>query len=284
MLDTFLEICVEAEEAESYSDFLLSHDDVLSPIIEKYRSKAKRARYIDFNQGVDGRKINDDTMSQLARLAIRPLRIAFDDIKLKETYVKAVRLAYKYGVKEMSNYILFNFTDKPEDLYERLRINIELNRELQIHIFSFPMRYAPISETDRSYVGKHWKVKYLRAISAILHVTKGVVAGGVDFFYRAFGKDLEEYKEILAMPRDLIIFRNHYEENGITQAWRSAYQKLNEEEKEELMDIVSMPLVDFSENKLNKFKDILPYYRIRHRLEGTERAEKQLILEEFMDY
>lgn len=54
----------------------------LSPIIEKYRNKSKKARYLDFNQGVDGRKINDENMEQLARLAIRPLRIAFDDIQL----------------------------------------------------------------------------------------------------------------------------------------------------------------------------------------------------------
>ena len=280
MLESFIEMCLEAEEAESFPDFLVAHDDELSPIIEKYRSKAKRARYIDFNQGVDGRKINDYTMSQLARLAIKPLRIAFDDIRLKDIYIEAVRLAYKYGVKEMSNYILFNFLDKPEDLYERLRINIELNRELQIHIFSFPMRYTPITETDRSYVGQHWNVKYLRAISAILQVTKGVVAGGIDFFYRAFGKDVEEYREILAMPRDLIIYRNHYEDNGTTQAWREAYYKLTQEEKEELMDIVSMPLMDLTEKMRVKYKDILPFYNIKYRLD-TKEKEDQLVLEEF---
>lgn len=283
MLETFIEVCLEAEEAESYSDFLVAHDDVLRPIIEKYRSKAKRARYIDFNQGVDGRKINDYTMSQLARLAIRPLRIAFDDINLKDIYVNAVRLAYKYGVKEMSNYILFNFMDKPEDLYERLRINIELNRELDIRIFSFPMRYAPISETNRSYVGQHWKVKYLRAISAILQVTKGVVAGGIDFFYRAFGNDVEEYKEILAMPRDLIMYRNHYEENGTTQAWRKLYHKLTPEDKEELMDIVSKPLVDLPQENSTKYQDILLFYKIQYRLENKERDERQLSFKDFVD-
>ena len=34
MLETFIEVCLEAEEAESYSDFLVAHDDVLRPIIE----------------------------------------------------------------------------------------------------------------------------------------------------------------------------------------------------------------------------------------------------------
>lgn len=53
----------------------------------------------------------DDNMTQLARLAIRPLRIAFDDIKLKDKYCAAVRTAHKHGIKEISNYILFNYKD-----------------------------------------------------------------------------------------------------------------------------------------------------------------------------
>ena len=39
-------------------------------------------------------------MEQLARLAIRPLRIAFDDIKLKHIYCDAVRCAHRHGIKE----------------------------------------------------------------------------------------------------------------------------------------------------------------------------------------
>lgn len=85
---------------------MLKHEDELSSIVEKYRSKTPKARYLDFNQGVDGRKINDDNMTQLARLAIKPLRIAFDDIKLKDTYCAAVRTAHRHGIKEISNYIL----------------------------------------------------------------------------------------------------------------------------------------------------------------------------------
>lgn len=85
-LDTFLQIVIGAEEAADYAGYMLEHEDELSPIVEKYRSKTPKARYLDFNQGVDGRKINDDNMTQLARLAIKPLRIAFDDIKLKDTY------------------------------------------------------------------------------------------------------------------------------------------------------------------------------------------------------
>lgn len=265
MLDKFLQIVLDAEDADNFADYMLSHEAELSPIIEKYRRKTSKARYLDFNQGVDGRKINDENMAQLARLAIRPLRIAFDDIKLKDTYCAAVHTAHRHGIKEISNYILFNYKDKPEDLYERLRINIELNRKLGIQIFSFPMKYSPIDRTDRDYVGKNWCQKSLRAISAILQVTKGVVAAGSDFFYKAFGCNLDEYHELLAMPRELIMFRYHFENNGTTAQWQKLYRALDEEQKKELMVFVSHKV---SELKVlpcpEQFKKILPFYLIKY--------------------
>lgn len=264
-LDTFLQIVIGAEDAEDYAGYMLEHEDELSPIVEKYRSKTPKARYLDFNQGVDGRKINDDNMTQLARLAIKPLRIAFDDIKLKGTYCAAVRTAHRHGIKEISNYILFNYKDKPEDLYERLKINIELNRELGIQIFSFPMKYSPINRTDRSYIGVNWTKKSIRAISAILQVTKGVVAAGSDFFYKAFGNTLEEYFELLAMPRELIMFRHHFEENGTTATWKKMYQAMSDEQKKELMEFTSHTVAELKQTPCpEQFREILPYYLIKY--------------------
>lgn len=264
-LDTFLQIVIGAEDAEDYAGYMLEHEDELSPIVEKYRSKTLKARYLDFNQGVDGRKINDDNMTQLARLAIKPLRIAFDDIKLKDTYCAAVRTAHRHGIKEISNYILFNYKDKPEDLYERLKINIELNRELGIQIFSFPMKYSPINRTDRSYIGVNWTKKSIRAISAILQVTKGVVAAGSDFFYKAFGNTLEEYFELLAMPRELIMFRHHFEENGTTATWKKLYQAMSDEQKKELMEFTSHTVAELKQTPCpEQFREILPYYLIKY--------------------
>ena len=265
MLETFLQIVIGAEDAEDYAQYMLDHEDDLSPIIEKYRSKSKKARYLDFNQGVDGRKINDENMEQLARLAIHPLRIAFDDIKLKDVYCEAVRTAHRHGIKEISNYILFNYKDEPKDLYERLKVNIELNEELGIQIFSFPMKYSPISETDRTYIGTNWCKKSVRAISAILQVTKGVVAAGSSFFYKAFGNNLEEYYELLAMPRELIMFRSHFEENGTTAKWQTLYRKLDDEQKKRLMDLVSLNVSDLRKAVWPEdLKDILEFYLIKY--------------------
>lgn len=73
-------------------------------------------------------------MELLSQLALKPLRIAFDNIKFEKLYVEKIRLAHQYGVKHLSNYILFNFDDTPEDFYRRLQINIELNEELNLSI------------------------------------------------------------------------------------------------------------------------------------------------------
>ncbi len=279
MLETFLQIVIGAEDVDDYAQYMLDHEEELSPIIEKYRSKVQKARYLDFNQGVDGRKINDENMEQLARLAIRPLRIAFDDIRLKDVYCKAVRTAHRHGIKEISNYILFNYKDKPEDLYERLRVNIELNKKLGIQIFSFPMKYSPISETDRTYIGANWCKKSIRAISAILQVTKGVVAAGSSFFYKAFGNNLDEYFELLAMPRELIMFRSHFEENGITAKWKSLYRKLTDKQKKRLMALVSLNATELKNTPWpDDLKVILKYYLIKYTGKAEFSDEKYIQL------
>ena len=275
MLEIFLQIVIGAEDAEDYAQYMLDHEDELSPIIEKYRSKAKKARYLDFNQGVDGRKINNENMEQLARLAIHPLRIAFDNIKLKDVYCKAVRTAHRHGIKEISNYILFNYKDEPKDLYERLKVNIELNEELGIQIFSFPMKYSPISETDRTYIGANWCKKSVRAISAILQVTKGVVAAGSSFFYKAFGNNLEEYYELLAMPRELIMFRSHFEENGTTAKWQALYRQLNDEQKDRLMKLVSLNVSELKNAPWpSDLAEILEFYLLKYSGKTEQNQEK----------
>ena len=265
LLETFIKIVIGAEEAENYADYMLEHEAELAPIIEKYRNKTPKARYLDFNQGVDGRKINDENMEQLARLAIRPLRIAFDDIKLKETYCAAVRTAHRHGINSISNYILFNYKDSPDDLYERLRINIKLNEELGIQIFSFPMKYSPIDRTDRNYIGSKWTKKELRAISAILQVTKGVVAAGSSFFDKAFGHNLDEFHELLAMPRELIMFRSFFENNGTTNKWKKLYCQLSDTQKVKLLEITSLTVAELRRSVWPEdLKEILEFYLIKH--------------------
>lgn len=167
-----------------------------------------KLRYVDFNQGVDARLLTEEKMRRLSEIAIKPLRIAFDNIKLKKLYIEKIHLAHKYGIKHLSNFILFNYNDTPEDFYERLRINIELNEGLDLNIFSFPMKFVPLNAKNRKHIDNpHWTAKQLRGIQCILHATHGVVGPRRKFFERAFGKDIKEFKYIIDQPEEHIFYR-----------------------------------------------------------------------------
>ena len=188
-------------------------------------------RYIDFNQGLDAKLLNEHKAKRLGELAINPARIAFDHIEDEKQYKRALELCAKNGIKYLSNYILYNgenFTgkgqhyqaDTPQDLFARMKISIdfcdELNAKYQadgkVHIFSFPMKYIPLNAIDRSFVGTHWNKKYLRAVQRILIPTQGKGVSSRSFFEAAFGKTAEEFIENLAMPEELLGIRGHFVE------------------------------------------------------------------------
>jgi hypothetical protein len=241
---------------------LKEYEAELSEIIEKYRSKSKVVRYIDFNQGIDARLINTENCSLLSKLPIRPFRLAYDDVGKTNVFKKATKIAMKNNINHFSNYILYNFKDKPIDLWTRLHnaINLYNKNKNKFSAFSFPMKYAPIDEKDRSYVGKFWNKKYLSAINIILNVTKGVVAKELDFFYEAYGSNKEEYLQILTMPDEFIRFRHFFRDNGLLDLWKHLYKKLTKNEKRKLIKIlcdIRMDRRKLSKNYSENIKKIL---------------------------
>lgn len=241
-------------ETATKENILFAYQEI-KPYNKKHYKPIPRARYVDFNQGLDARLFNETNAKLLASIAIRPLRIAFDDIHTLKAYDRAIRLCAAQGIKDFSNYLLYNFMDKPIDLYKRLRINVEMCEDLGINIYSFPMKYHPLrkgNDTEdfshnRNYIGKHWNRKYIRAIQAILNSTKGKVGRGKSFFLEAFGNSEEEYMELLEMPETFILYRFFFkwldEAHGIgTNHWRNSWKQcmteLSTEEKITLLDVI----------------------------------------------
>jgi len=167
----------------------------------------KALRFVDFNQRVEARLLTEEKMEMLSYLALKPLRIAFDNIKLEKLYIDKILLAYKYRIDNLSNFILFNFKDTPEDFYRRLQINVRLNEEYGLSIFSFPMRYIPLDAKDRKYVSPKWTKTQLRGIQCILHATHGVVGPRRRFFEIAFGRSADEFRYIIEQPEEIIFHR-----------------------------------------------------------------------------
>ena len=155
-------------------------------------------RRVDFNQGVDARILAKSPMylREMSTICINPLRIAFDHIGVRKVYQTAVRMAADNGISSLSNYMLYNFMDTPADLYRRMRLNIDLNEQLGIRIWSFPMRYQPVTLKDRSHVGKNWNRYFLRSFQIMLQATHGIVSGNPLFFERAYGADEGAFKQL----------------------------------------------------------------------------------------
>jgi len=221
-----------------------------------------RLRGVDFNQGVDARYLSEKKMALLAKTAIRPLRIAFDHISMKDLYISCIRLAAKYGVVKLSNYILYNYTDTPQDFYERLRINCILNEELGTKIYSFPMKYIPLTAINRKYVGKNWNKKLIRGVQCILLATRGMVAPRLEFFEAAFGATPEEFLEIALMPDEYIIYRRRHEKDGAAE-WKRIYHSLTKPQRRLLLEKQfdgSTPEALFKRTKSPRFRRLLEHY------------------------
>lgn len=186
-------------------------------------------RYVDFNQGLDAALLTEHKARRLSELALRPARIAFDHMEDQQTYVKAITLCAENGITHMSNYLLYNGdnfsgkgnlyrADTPVDLYLRMKLSMELGEELtirlgrQVAIFSFPMRYIPLSELERGYIGTSWNAKELRALQCMLIPTQGKGVSSRSFFEADFGVSPEEFQEFLMMPEALLSRRGHFVE------------------------------------------------------------------------
>ncbi len=215
--------------------------------------KTKRKRMVDFNQGLDARFLTEEKMKRFSEIPLEPMRIAFDFIEYRDIYVQAVRLANKYGQKDMSNYVLYNFKDTPEDFHERLLINADLNEEFKNSggsrtvIYSYPMRFIPLDAKSRDIdTGNgNWNRRYLRGVQVILNVTRGPVMPGREFFLQAFGRDAEEFKTILLMPDEFIRNRlvpnwkelGDYEKKLMpyVKEWMDTFSALSDKEKTSLI-------------------------------------------------
>lgn len=226
-----------------------------------------KQRYVDFNQGVDLRLMTSEKMKKMAEIAIKPLRLAFDSVDLSAEYEHKARMAIECGIDNISNYMLFNFKDTPSDLYRRFMVNINILADHPTaKIFSFPMRYSPITRTDRTFIGENWTRRQIRAIQLILNATHGIVSHKLPFFYHAFGNDESHFLRLLIYPQHYIINREYYETNdndvfNIFEFERQ-HHRLSTTEKQRLNEILQVcPIREIPHTANIKINNILQHYK-----------------------
>ncbi len=201
-------------------------------------TRPKKQRVVDFNQGLDASFITQQSIECISKLHIAPFRVAFDRISEKDSYVRAIELAVAHGFRDISNYMLFNYSDTPRDLYDRLQVNIALNERYAsggrqrraAQIFCYPMRYAPISDScpgddpnvrDRTnaadatscdwLANPSWTKRFLRNIEIMKGAAQGAISSTPSLARRTIGHSFEEFLANLYMPEVLLRYRNQHE-------------------------------------------------------------------------
>ena len=255
------------------------------------RGRVPVKRRVDFNQGVDARILckNPAFLRELSTICISPLRIAFDHLGLRKPYCQAIKYACDAGLTKLSNYMLYNFHDTPKDLFERMRLNVTLNEQLGVRIFSFPMRYQPTDLPDRSHIGKHWNRYWLRSMQLILQATHGIVSGSPEFFRHAFGDTYEEFEEILIRPQHFIFNRGWYEQRGGRAEfddYRARMHKLGQGDRAELIELLcshppSQFATAFQDHSNKAVKRFVVFYRplpkdVERQIWAEQRKSKSL--------
>lgn len=245
-------------------------------IAEEYEHRLKlrrpKQRVVDFNQGVDARLFTEKKAELLSKICVSPLRVAFDSLSVKDEYIQALTWSRQYGIRNFSNYLLYNFNDRPDDLYERLEINVKLCTKLDANIYSFPMKYHPLygnNSHDRDFIGKHWNRKYIRSVQAVLNSTKGSIGRGESYFYKAFGCDKNAFHLLLDMPDTYIIYRYFFEwlkekrHPMSTYNWEQTYNNLSPATKEEFLHIIhdsTFTAVHSKEYYSGELAEIMKFY------------------------
>lgn len=123
---------------------------------------------VDFNQGLDARLITEEIAHELRDLNIPAIRLAYDFVGMRDKVKTAISRLKEAGLgnrrmRHVSSYVLYNYKDKPDDLFERVRDLLAWG------VAAYPMRYQPLNgsyafEKD-SYVSPNWSLEELEMVA-----------------------------------------------------------------------------------------------------------------------
>ncbi|MGZ7115099.1 MAG: hypothetical protein ACXVI0_08665, partial [Halobacteriota archaeon] len=119
-------------------------------------------RWVDFNQGLDARLIDNKVAQQLAQLKMEYIRLAYDDADMQPSIEQAIKHLKNARIRarKIVVYTLYNFKDTPEDFKHRVQELLEWG------VASYPMRYEPPTAlTKNQFVGKWWSQEELEMVA-----------------------------------------------------------------------------------------------------------------------
>ena len=135
---------------------------IVSLVFQKGAKRNKKQRQVDFNQVLMPDCSTVKTCSCCQGL---PFILCASPLTISSLRERVHDHCTGGGVRHraLSNYLLYNYNDTPEYLSHRLKINIDLNTRLGLQIYSFPMKYIPLTggqSKNRKYIhepGWNWR-------------------------------------------------------------------------------------------------------------------------------
>jgi len=121
-------------------------------------SQTKRMN-IDFNQGLDARLITYEVAEKISYMRILCVRLSYDYKSLRNHVERAIHMISSYGIRRrrIGVYILFNYLDTPDDLFERVK------DVLNIGAVAVPLRYQPLDTLEyNAHIGPNWDKERLK--------------------------------------------------------------------------------------------------------------------------
>jgi hypothetical protein len=121
---------------------------------------------VDFNQGLDARLVSEEVAERLQGVKVRPIRMAYDSFSkgMRRAMERAIYLLSEAGFRrrKMVVYVLYNFTDSPEDFFLRIRDLLNWG------VSAYPMRYEPLDSLEKNtYVASQygWTPRHLGMVA-----------------------------------------------------------------------------------------------------------------------
>jgi hypothetical protein len=122
---------------------------------------------VDFNQGLDARRVTPEVASQLGKLRVRTIRMAYDYPGVGPYVKRAIELLAAEGVsrRKIVVYTLYNYIDSPANFKDRV---CEL---LDLGVTSYPMRFEPLTSlTKNAWIAPNWTEPQLQMVAAARRV------------------------------------------------------------------------------------------------------------------
>jgi hypothetical protein len=117
---------------------------------------------VDFNQGLDARRINEEVAESFRGLKMPIIRLAYDHPGMGAKVKRAIELLDGAGFsrRKILSYVIFNFKDTPEQLFERVRDLLSWGTS------AYPMRYQPLDALEKdTYVAPKWSEELLDLVA-----------------------------------------------------------------------------------------------------------------------